>query len=532
MGATHIIGVDVQHGLSSRENLSSATEILLQINNYRTVKDMVAKAEKTDIYIKPDIEKYSVIDFNLFDEIINKGELAARENYAALKSLANQQNRNTRAKPSIVIQDTLEINDLIINGSENYSRGFVKGKLRFPTDNVISFQKLQKGFSNLSASGSFKSIRYTLKANEGKTDLVLNLNENPNKTFIKMGVHYDDLLNSAGLINLTKKNILVDDDVVSLDVIIGDNLRYNLQYYIDKGSYWSYGFNSRFVGFNQRLNYRIVESNFDVPNDPNINSINLDVSDFTNQIYAQTVIKEEFAFTLGLEHKLLKFSTRTIGQLLNPSPPDTNNGPNNDRLYFENSSFYSAYGKLKLDTYNDKFFPSTGLYFEGDFHLYLASSDFNNNFKEFSVAQARMGAAFPIFKNISLNIETEGGFKLGTSTVTSFDFVLGGFGASKVNNFIPFFGYDFISLPGNSFVKGLAKLDYEFMPKNHLIFSANYANVDDDLFRTGEWFTAPDFSGYGIGYGWESFIGPVQFTYSWSPERSDGNVFISVGYWF
>jgi len=532
MGATHIIGIDVQHGLSSRENLSSATEILLQINNYRTVKDMVAKAEKTDIYIKPDIEKYSVIDFNLFDEIINKGELAARENYAALKTLAIQQNKNRLAKPSIVIQDTIEINDLIINGSENYSRGFIKGKLRFPADNVISFQKLQKGFSNLSASGSFKSIRYELKSNEGKSDLILNLNENPNKTFIKMGVHYDNLLNSAGLINLTKKNILLDDDVISFDFIIGDNVRYNLQYYVDKGSYWSYGFNSRFVGFNQRLNYRILESNFDVPSDPNINSINLDVSDFTNQIYAQTVIKEEFAFTLGLEHKLLKFSTRTIGQLINSGLPSTNSALNNDRLYFENSSFYSTYGKLKLDTYNDKFFPSTGLYFEGDFHLYLASSDFNNNFKEFSVAQARMGAAFSVFKNISLNIETEGGFKLGTSTVTSFDFVLGGFGATKVNNFIPFFGYDFVSLPGNSFVKGLAKLDYEFTPKNHLIFSANYANVDDDLFRTGEWFTAPDFSGYGIGYGWESFIGPIQFTYSWSPERSDGNLFISVGYWF
>ena len=64
------------------------------------------------------------------------------------------------------------------------------------------------------------------------------------------------------------------------------------------------------------------------------------------------------------------------------------------------------------------------------------------------------------------------------------------------------------------------------------MLSANFANVDDDLFRTGEWFSEPTFSGYAIGYGLESFIGPVQALYSWSPEINKGNLFFSIGYWF
>ena len=44
MGADFVIGVDVQHGLRDRESLLSATEILLQINNFRTVRDMQKKA--------------------------------------------------------------------------------------------------------------------------------------------------------------------------------------------------------------------------------------------------------------------------------------------------------------------------------------------------------------------------------------------------------------------------------------------------------------------------------------------------------
>ncbi len=131
-----------------------------------------------------------------------------------------------------------------------------------------------------------------------------------------------------------------------------------------------------------------------------------------------------------------------------------------------------------------------------------------------------------------MNLETEGGFKLGTSGISTFDFVLGGYGTDLINNFVPFFGYDFLSLPGNSFVKILGRVDYEFAPKNHILMAANIANVDDDLFRLGEWLKPPKYSGYGVGYGWESLIGPVQVFYSWSPEVKDGNFFFSIGYWF
>lgn len=523
MGADVIIGVDVQHGLSDRETLSSATEVLLQINNYRSVKDMIKKSQNTDIYIKPDIEKYSVIDFGLLSEIVDKGEIAARENFIALKELANKQNRKKKVKSKIKVEDMLTLKDLHIRGSDNYSRGYVKGKLRLPTDNSLSFERLHQGVSNLAATGNFKTIRYQLHSNKDETDLLIKLNENPINTYIKMGLHYDDLLNTAALVNITKKKTFFGDDVASFDFIVGDNVRYNLEYYVDKGTYWSFGLNSRYFGFSQQIDYDLFKSNFNVPNDQNINSINIDVSDFTNQFYVQTQVKEEFAFTLGLEHKFLKFGTKTLGQESSSSE---------ERLNLEKSNFYSAYGKLILDTYDDKFFPSKGLYFNGDLHYYVASSDFNNNFKDFSVTKGRMGVAFPIINKLSLNVETEGGFKLGISPVSSFDFVLGGFGATRLNNFIPFMGYDFVGLPGNSFVKGSARLDYEFVAKNHLTFTANYANVDDDLFRTGEWFTAPDFSGYGVGYGWESFIGPVQAVYSWSPEGKSNRFFFSIGYWF
>ena len=534
MGADIIIGVDVQHGLRDREALLSATEILLQINNYRTALDMVEKSAMTDIYIKPDIGDFSVVDFNSGQKIIDSGTSAAMEKMEALKKLSKQKaSPGDKIKP-VKMRDSIKIDRLVLTGNENYTRGYVKGKLRFDLVDKITFEKLQQGLNNLSATGNFKTIRYELLSSSDEVHLVLDLKENPIKTYIRLGAHYDDLYKTAALINITHKNLLMKDDVSSLDFIFGDNVRYDLKYFVDKGAYWSFGLNSRFNAFEKEVDYGLVAGNFDITNTSNINTINFDVTDFSNQFYIQTVLKEEFAFSLGVEHKFLKYSTRTLGNFFNEEDEGIAGvtAGSKGRVLFEKSNYYSAFGKLVLDTYDDKYFPTRGLFFDGDFHFYILSSDFNNDFKEFSIAKAKIGGAFSVSKNVSLNFETLGGFKLGTSGIATYDFVLGGYGTNLINNFVPFLGYDFLSLPGNSFVKAYGRVDWEFTPKNHFTLSANYANVDDDLFRTGEWFTEPDFSGYGIGYGWESFLGPVQVLYSWSPEGNFSNFFFSIGYWF
>ncbi len=532
MGADVIIGSDVQVELAPKEELSSALQILEQINNFRTATDMQSKSRQTDIYIKPDISEYSLIDFQLYSEIFESGEIAARKQLEELKKVSRFQNISKEKIQTVSPQDTLIINRLVIKDSlENYSRGYIKGKLRFDLGQNITFEKLQQGINNLSATGNFKTIKYEMSHNGNGEDLILDLEETPNRTFLKIGAHYDDLYKSAALLNMTRKNLLMRDDVSSLDLVLGDNIRYNYQYYIDKGSYWSFGINSRFNDFEREIDLALVTSNFEQPPGISLRNITFAVSDFTNQIYVQTGFKEEFAIALGVEQKYLKYSTRTLTAQGNES----NNQSariENDRVFFEKSNYYSAFGQLKLDTYDNRYYPSKGLFFDGQANFYTISSDFNENFKEFAIAKARMGIALPIVKNISLNLETEGGFKLGTSPVTSFDFALGGYGNNLINNFTPFFGYDFLSLPGNSYVKAYARLDFEFIRKNHFLVATNFANVDDDLFRTGDWFTSPDFLGYAVGYGLESFLGPVQAFYAWSPEGKNSNFYVSIGYWF
>ena len=237
MGADVVIGVDVQHDLSKREALTSATEILLQTNRFRSAEEMEQKSKKTDIYIKPDVEDFTVLDFNRYNEIIASGETAARKMILELKSLSTYQGATNQVIDPIEANDEIIVNRLVISGdNQNYSRGYIKGKLRFDLGEKITFGKLQQGISNLSATDNFETIRYQLVSNGIGEDLILPLEESQNKTFIRLGAHYDDLYKSAAMINLTRKNFLFKDDLASFDFVLGDNVRYNLQYYVDKGT--------------------------------------------------------------------------------------------------------------------------------------------------------------------------------------------------------------------------------------------------------------------------------------------------------
>ena len=350
--------------------------------------------------------------------------------------------------------------------------------------------------------------------------MIAKVKENQVNTFLKLGLHFDDLYKSAALVNLTKKQLLFKNDIASLDLVLGDNVRYNFEYLIDKGFYWSVGLRSRYNQFDKEINAQLLLDDAQIIT-TGLNKIDVKLRDQTNQFYVQTLFRRDFALSIGLEHKRLEIYSETIF------------GDNsNEDFLFEKTDYMSLFGNLKLDTYDNKYFPTKGVYFNGDLNIYLNASGFVENFEEFSVAKAEMGYAFSVSDKWAFNLQTSGGFKFGDKSNRTLDFALGGYGNNFINNFIPFLGYDFISLTGNSYVKSSAIADYEIFKKHHLTLEGNWANVDDDIFDSGEWFTLPDYRGYALGYGIETFLGPIQAKYSYSPEQRASSWFFNIGFWF
>lgn len=520
-GMDIIIGVDVQDDLRDREALKTAPEILLQINNFRTISAMKNKAPLADIYIKPDIANFSVLSFDEGEDIIANGEAAARDNIEALNTIKNSQRASTN-RSYLKITDSIKVESITIDGNQMYTRSYLLGKLKLRGGETLSYENFKKRINNVIATNNFETFRYQLEPTDSinKYRLKGQIRESEATTFLKLGIHYDGLYKSAILGNLTKKRLLFNNDIASLDIILGDNSRFNFDYFIDKGFYISFGVKSRYNQFTKNINPQLALDEGSVLLD-DLNKIDVTLQDFTNQIYIQTLFRKDFSLRLGGEHKRLKITSETLFS-----------ENQEDDFEFDNTDYFSVFGKLKYDSYSHPDFPKSGAYFSGDFHWYLNASDFVSDFEPFSIAKADLGYAFSFSKKLAFKTETSGGFVIGDSSVSTLGFALGGYANNFINNFYSFYGYDFVDITGDSFVKACFTLDYEWLKKHHIILAANYANVENGLFETGNWLSSPDYTGYALGYSLETFIGPLEAKYTYSPETGEDYWFFNLGFWF
>ena len=508
LGAEYIIGVDVQEELKDRNELQGITTIFGQISNFYTQSQMKSKRQLTNIYIKPEIKGYTVLSFENGKKIIENGEYATRNFLSELLKFENKAYQKPKLKP---VKDSIFVGNIAFTELKNYTRAYVLGKLRFKPNSKVSFEDFQNGIQNLSNTQNFSSIKYQFN----EKDIFISLRENKINTFLKFALHYDELYKSGALINITQKKIISKNDMVSLDLIFGDNFRYDFNYLIDNGYNFSFGINSSLNKFNKNVNpafgiQSYISNAFD--------KINLDYSSVNTKVFLQTIFLRKFNIGGGLEFQNLFLKSENLSKA---------------NKTIENSNYLSFVGFLNYDTFDDKYFPKKGWYLKSNFNNYFYSSDYTSQFSNFSISKTDLGIAVAPIKNFSVVFKNEIGFKIGHSTLPYFDFALGGTGFKDSANIIPFYGYDFLSIIGNSYIKSSGTFDYEFYKKNHINLTYNASIVGDFIFNaTKTWFNKPSNTGFGLGYGLETLIGPIEMKYTWSPESNFSAFWVNLGFVF
>ncbi|WP_298767246.1 patatin-like phospholipase family protein [uncultured Polaribacter sp.] len=512
-GIDIIIGVDVEGKLYQKENINSLVAILNQVVSYKMYNKTEQERKKLDVYIHPDIYKFDASDFDKKDEIMQKGFEKAREYKAVFKEIAKKQGvKKARKKIDFDAKKTL-ISAINITGVKNYSRAYTLGKLNIKVGDSLSKQELTEKVYLLSATRNYTTINYNLMPNkDGSCTLNFSLLESNERSNLKLGLHYDYLYKSGFLVNYNHKRLLSKNDALSLNVVLGDNIRYDLNYFVDNGFYYSYGFRSRYNQFKAQVPFNDIRL-------PDINSLSLNYRDFTNQFFVQTTFKRRFAVGVKTEIQRIRAITENIIE-------------ENDQNISDNSTYFNAAAFLKLDTYNKRYFATKGFYLDLEFKWFIASSDFANNFKNYPQAKGTFGFAIPISKNLTIQNTNAAGFSLEEVPSDVFDFYLGGNNQNYINNFVSFYGYEFATLSDDSFIKSEFDLRYEFLPKHYFSFIANYARVNDNVFKNFNLFNQIK-SGYAVGYSYNSFIGPIELKYSWSPDVKNSATFLfNLGFWF
>jgi len=513
-GMDIVIGVDVEGRLFQKEKLTSAIAILNQIVSYQMYSKSEKQKENVDIYVHPDIFDFNVVDFDKKLEILEKGRIEAEKFQTVFQEIAKSQ-LIKRDKKKIEIKHSKKVISTIdIQGSKNYTRAYMLGKLNIKEGDSLTRQDISGKIQLLHATKNYDRITYSLHQKEDKT-FYLNfvVKESNENASVSLGAHYDLLYKSGFLINLKQKHLLTNNELLSLDLIVGDNLRYNFNYFVDNGFYTSYGFRSRYDHFKAPSKFNPIVRQF-----PNINSIDLNYTDITNQIFIQTTFGRKFALGLGAEHKFISVSTETISN-------------NNNDLIIDRSNYFNSFAYLKLDTYDQKYFVKKGYFADLNLKWFMASSDFNEDFKQFAQAKGTLGFATTFGERFTFQLNNEAGFTFNSPTSQIFDFYLGGYNQNYINTFVTMYGYDFAELSDKSFIKSEFTFRYRFFENHYASIIANYARLDNNVFKDINVFKNL-LSGYAVGYSYDSFLGPIELKYSWSPDTNQRYWLFNLGFWF
>ncbi len=516
-GVNIIIGVNVQGNLFNKDELSSVTSVLAQIINFQMYKNTDKQIKLVDFYLHPDILEYNVISFEEKTNIIKEGVKVAKTYRVVFDSIAKLQTIK-KIKPKVNLQPKKFLLDrIIINGNENYTKNYILGKLQIKEGDSISYRAISKKINALTATKNFERVDYHFDTSfEGKK-LVLNIKESSIKSFLKLGIHYDLLYRSGVLLNYNHKKLFFQNDELSFNFVIGDKIRYNLDYFVDNGFLLSYGFKSRYNTFRTNIAINIT----------GINKLSVRYQDITNAFYVQTTIDKKFAFGLGIEHKNIAVSSETVLT-------------NNKKTILDGSNYLNTFAFLKLDTFDKSQFPTHGFLANIGFTWYLWSTRNDNittfaqnadKFNQFSQIDGNISFVTTFWDKLTFQYTSDAGFTLGEEDSQVFDYRLGSYNKNYINNFYPMYGYDVAALSNQSFLRSEVEFRYKIFDKNHAILTANYARIAKNVLDKFELFEDIK-SGYAIGYGLETLLGPIELKYSWSPNHNKKYWLFNLGFWF
>ncbi len=509
MGADILIGVDVQKDLSSKAELNSIYQILDQISSFRMAEKNKHEKKICDIIIYPDISGVGVMDLGKTSIMIDRGFLAARES-EKLREIAYEFSKFQKEEPiqdKDFLKDSLFIDEFEVVGKTTFYKDYFKSKFNL-NDNSrkFSFGQIQSILEEIDATNYFSHLSYDLYQNGNTTKFSLLVKEADEDTYLKFGINYNSIQRTRTLVNLTKRNLLLENSLLSFDWILEKNLNFKIDYRLISDIV-SPGIYFLVVNYNflmDRLPLRMKEYSKLRNNSKHYHTVR--VGTYIEFEIPKTNIflnlSGEFEYTILLPITHLENDTDQYGLIYD----------RNLSLKFD----------VERDTYDNKYFPKEGsyIYFLAD----LFYSIFKNKKQEawlrgsgirFRTKYGQVIKAF--FKNLYFNYEFSFSDYLDVGNIKEYFSNTGkrnrfpiskssGLGGSlSIGDNESFIGLPYLYNFYRIFGKLNMGLKYELFKEHYisLITDIGYIPYNNEALSP-KWLY-----GLGISYGYDSVLGPI-----------------------
>lgn len=489
-GMNIVIGVDLNQGLKKKENLESALSILDQIISFNIQKNTKEQYKYTDINIHPDLEKYNALSYDNKKEILELGYKEALKYVDILKQLPKREKQELKVSHNSIYASIFKIDSLVVNHSKIFNQAYIERKIGIKLPSFQTHGSINKMIDKLYATNNYHLISYDILRTNDKNILALNVEENQNQYFLKLGFHYDKIFQTGFLINTTAKRLLFKNEAISMDVIIGDQPRYYFNYFLDNGFIPGFGINSTGMKLSPRNDENEIKETWKW---------------FKNNIFLQSIWKDKYAIGGGIS--LDHFSINNTGQ---------------------STHFFNPYVFIKSDTRNDTEFPTKGIYIDAEGKIIDLLNE--NLEKKYIQAKAKLYINIPFSSIFTYQINLLGGFTFGKNIPYFYKYRLGGIFEQNLNNFISFGGFPFGNIETNNYIIASNNLQFNFNKNYFLIGSVNFANIFENN-QTNKILNVNENS-IGFTAGYKTIFGQIKISYYHPIHHENGLFNVIFGHWF
>ena len=511
MGADIIIGVDVQAELKDASGLESVTGILDQMTSFLGIQKYEENKKMVNIYIKPDVTPYSAASFSAsaIDTLIMRGEDVARSQWDELMQLKKELGLAESYQPKKVSEDIIIENDTImvehvhLSGIDERDEKWLRKKIRIKDYSRITLSDLHEAIAELYGIGAFSSVSYKLSGGP-VYDLELILKQK-SMSSLNLGFRFDSEEMAAILLNTTLTHKELRGSRLSLTGRLSMNPYVKLNYSLGNT------FLRRF-----ELEYMFKYNNLDIYTKGK-KTDNVDYGVHRVTLGGSDIYFRNFKLQLGVRYEYYNYESFLFSD-------------KDHKISVKPEGFFSYYGLAHLENFDKRYYPTRGMSLKVDYSLYTDNLITYNDGAPFSAIGLDFESVLSITRRVKFIPSIYGRVLVGHNIPYPYLNCMGGDVAGRyVDQQLPFLGIQHLEIFDNSVVVAKVKVRYNIGRNHYISLAGNYAKQESNFFDV---FGGDDILGGGVGYSYDSIVGPIDFMFSLSDWSKKLGFYFNLGYYF